>query len=119
MFPTPDLKSATEDDPLESMGTALVVIGVLVSIASLIVGIVLLAHSITLCAPDPYDLTTCLDKQVHPFTGAGVGILLGGAVQAFVIFTLARTARTVGAMRRQLSGVLSPELDVSSGEHRA
>lgn len=80
---------------LEGWGQFVMAIAFIAGVGGALGGILLMAHSIPHCFPNPYndvfnsDLTECTGKD-HPFVGAGAAVLVGSVIQGLVIGVLAK-----------------------------
>ena len=84
---------------LTGVGIFLRVLAVLTAIGAVVVGVVLIAHTVTSCVTDPYsDYADCTGK-IHPWAASGVGALIGGLVQASVLAVVGHLCLEVARMR--------------------
>src|SRR5579859_2890950 len=96
------LRPATSQ--LDTVATLLYTLAALVGVGCVITGIALATHSIPSCSPNLFDssLVDC-SESTHPFVGAGIGLVVGGLVQAGVITAIARLARVLRVVRATTS----------------
>lgn len=92
------------DSMTKTVSDTLYALAMLLGACALIIGAVLVLHTTHDCAS-----FVCID--VHPYVGLGVGIGVGGIVNASVIGALGKLVGDVGAIRSAVEILAGPDDD--------
>lgn len=99
--PTYPLPARPQTSSLASMGSFITAVGILAGLGAVVSGIALAIHKVTTCT-NPFDASLC-DTTTHPFVGAGIGLIVGGIIEAIVICTVGHLCKVVAGQRAALA----------------
>lgn len=106
--PTPpgsrSTSTAASSSGLQMAGNWMYLLAALAALGAVIIAVILIAHTVPQCTPNPYNdaLGTNLQDctKTHPWVGSGITAGVAGLIQAVVLGVVGRLCHVVDELRR-------------------